>query len=60
MNPNSMCDRECRKKSFKYHDIASAMVEDNGELHLINLCKDCYNLREGAGCERQALDASSH
>ena len=33
MNPKFMCDRQCRKKSFRYHDIASVMVEDDGEPH---------------------------
>ena len=26
-----MCDRQCRKESFKFHDIASLMAEDDGE-----------------------------
>ena len=25
------CDRQCRKEGFKFFDIASAMVEDDGE-----------------------------
>ena len=43
--PRFMCDRTCRKGGFKFHDIAAMSVEDDGRLHTINLCKDCYNLR---------------
>ena len=31
-----MCDRQCQGKSFQYYDIASVIVEDDGELHTIN------------------------
>ena len=43
MNPISSVG----KKGFKYHDIASVMVEDNVELHTIIVGRDCYNLRKG-------------
>ena len=39
-----MCDRTSRKGVFKFYDIAAMSVED-GRLHTINLCEDCYNLR---------------
>ena len=32
--PKFMCDQQ---KGFKYHDIVSVMVEDDGEPHAINL-----------------------
>ena len=38
---------QCRQKCFKYHDIASVMVEDNSELHTIISCRNCFNLRQG-------------
>ena len=38
-----MCDRHCRKEFFKFCDIASMMVEDDGEPHTTNLCRDGYN-----------------
>ena len=41
-----MCDRQCRKDGFKFYDIASIMVEDDGRLDTINLCMIWYNLRE--------------
>ena len=40
------CDRQCWKEGFKYFDIASAMVEDDGELHTVNIWKHCYNWRK--------------
>ena len=33
---------------FLYFDIASVMVAENGELHTINHCESCYNLRQRA------------
>ena len=44
--PNFMCDMQCRKEGFKFYDIASIMVEDDGEPHTINHCTNCYNLRQ--------------
>ena len=35
-----MFDRQCRKKGFKYYDIA------NGEFHTESLCKDCHGPRQ--------------
>ena len=35
-----MFGRQCRKKGFEHHDIVSVMVEDSGELHTINFCRD--------------------
>ena len=46
MNPKS-CETGKPKKGFKYHDIASVVVEDNGELRTMNSCRDCYTLRQG-------------
>ena len=37
MNPNSDATRQCWKEGFKFFDIASIMVEDDGEPHTINL-----------------------
>ena len=42
-----MCDRQCQQKGFKYYDIASVMVGDDGELHTTKLSRPCYNLRQG-------------
>ena len=42
-----MCDRQCWKRGFKYLEITSVMVEDNRDLHTINFCESCYNLRQG-------------
>ena len=36
--PKFMCDRPCREEGFPYFDVASVMVEENGELCTINLC----------------------
>ena len=44
--PKFMCDKQCREQGFQYDDTASVIVEDDGELHTINLCRDGYNLRE--------------
>ena len=33
---------------FLYFDIASVMVAENGELHTINHCEGCYDLRQRA------------
>ena len=34
-------------EGFKYNDMASAKVEDDGVPHTINQCKkSCYNLRQ--------------
>ena len=33
--PKFMCDRRCRKEGFKFYDIASIMVEEDGEPHTI-------------------------
>ena len=44
--PEFMCDRQRCQKGFKYYDIASVMVEDSGELHTRNCCRDCYNPRQ--------------
>ena len=55
--PKFVCDMQCRKEGFKFYDIASIMVEDDGEPHTINFCMKCYNLRleeEGANGRRQA------
>ena len=36
--PKFKCDRQWRKEGFKFYDIASIMVEDDGELHTIHFC----------------------
>ena len=45
-----MCDRQCWKEGFKNDDIASVMVEGDGEPYTINLCQKCYKLKQ---CERK-------
>ena len=40
-----MCDRQCWRKGFKHYDIASVKVEDDGELHTMNVFTDWYNVR---------------
>ena len=42
-----MCDRQWQDELFQHFDIASVMVDDDGELHLITLRKDCCNLTQG-------------
>ena len=37
--PNIMCDGQCRRKGFKYNDIASVMAADHGDLHTIVAAK---------------------
>ena len=44
-----MRNRQCLKEGFKSYDIASVIVEEDGEPHTFNHCKDCYNLRQGWG-----------
>ena len=44
---NGMSHNSRAKDGFKHCDIASVMVEDDGEPNTINLCKCCYNLRQG-------------
>ena len=44
--PKLRCDRQCRKEGFKFYEIASIVVEDDGERHTLNLCVTCYNLRQ--------------
>ena len=39
--------RHYQKQGLQYFEIASVTVEDNGEQHTMNFCKDCYSLREG-------------
>ena len=34
--PQFMCDRQCRKEGFKFHGMASILVEDDGEPHTMN------------------------
>ena len=41
-----MCDTQCHKDGFKFDDIASVMVEDDGEPHTKNLCKYVGNLTQ--------------
>ena len=36
--PKFKCDRQWRKEGFKFNDIASIMVEDDGEPHAIHFC----------------------
>ena len=38
--PMFMCDGQCRKERSKFFDIASIMVEDDGQPHTIHLSKD--------------------
>ena len=44
--PKFRCDEQCRKEGFKFHDIASVMVEDDGEPPTRNLCLICHNMRQ--------------
>ena len=46
-----MCDRQCWRKGFKHYDIASVKVEDDGELHTMNLLTDLYNVRPSGSKE---------
>ena len=61
--PRFMCDRQCWKEGFKYCDIASVMVEDDGEPHTIRLCKRTVTIearrKEGASDKRQAMKQAS-
>ena len=44
--PKFMCDTQCHKDGFKYDDIASVMVEDDGEPPTKHLCKCVDNLMQ--------------
>ena len=46
-----MCDRQCSKEGFEFHDIAAIMVEEHGEPHTMNICRACCNLRQAEGKE---------
>ena len=35
--PQFMCVRQCWKSGFQYFEIASVTVEDDGELHMMNI-----------------------
>ena len=37
--PKFMCHKQCWKEGFKYNDMASVKVEDDGVPHTINQCK---------------------
>ena len=41
-----MCETQCHKDGFKYDDIASVMVEDDGEPLTKHLCKCVDNLMQ--------------
>ena len=34
-----MCDKKCNEQGFKFFEIASTLVEDDGRPHTINLCR---------------------
>ena len=40
------CHRQCWKEGLNICDVASTIVEDDGEPHTINLCPNCYNLTQ--------------
>ena len=55
-----MCDRKCRKEGFKFYDLASRMVEDDGEPHtfepLLDMLQFMARRKEGISDERQAME----
>ena len=52
-----MCDKECNKEGFKFFDIATMLVEDDGKPHTINLCINCYALRLAERNESEVTNA---
>ena len=46
MNPNSCVTGSAGRKVFRYCNIASITVEDDGEPRTVNLCLNGYNLRQ--------------
>ena len=58
-----MCDTQCHKDGVKFDDIASVMVEDDGEPRTKHLCKMCWQFdarrEEGAEGKRPAMEMSS-
>ena len=49
-----MCDTQCHKDGFKFDDIASVMVEDDGEPPTKHLCKCVDNLTQDEKKEPRA------
>ena len=55
--PQFMCDKQCRRKGFKYSHIASVVVGDDGEPHTKKHCKEFYKKRkDGAGCTQEGVE----
>ena len=44
--PKFMCDRQCGKDGFKFYDITSTMVDDDGGPHIVLFCLTCDNTRQ--------------
>ena len=56
-----MCDRQCRKKGFKFKEIAAMMVEEDGEPHTIKPLSNVLQLeasREGTNQRWVAPEAN--
>ena len=45
--PKFMCDKQCWEKGFKYHAIASVIVEDECEPHMINILQKLVHSEQG-------------
>ena len=43
--PMFRCDNRCSDKGLRFWQLASAVVDDGEEAHIINLCQQCYNER---------------
>ena len=50
------CDSKCRRKSFKFFEIAATVSEEGGAAHTINLCRKCYNARRVKHGEAEVAD----
>ena len=58
--PRFMCDRHSGKDGFKFHDIASVMMEDDGEPHTRKPQLEWLKLKrireEGTSGERHSME----
>ena len=49
-----MCDNDCNKEGFKFHQLAAIVVKGGGTAaHTINLCKKYYHEMRMKRCERE-------
>ena len=51
--PKVMCERRCWEDGFDHFQIASMMVEEKGDLHMVNICESYHNQRQSERKEPQ-------